>query len=106
MAAGIPILATDIPGNRELLQPGKSAWFVPVENKDELAQGMITAYQNLERNIEFSQKASENVKLFEIEHIAKKHEMLYQFIQLNKRAINRHNHKNTDSQIDHLINDH
>ncbi len=105
MAAGIPIVATDIPGNRELLQEGKSAWFVPAEDPAALAQGLVTAYKNPACNDEFSRNARERVNLFQIGRIAKIHGKLYQFVHMNKRASSWHNHKNTDTQINNLINE-
>lgn len=40
MAAGLPIVATPVDGNRELLDDGKSGLFVPVQNPDALAQAI------------------------------------------------------------------
>lgn len=38
MAAGIPVVATDIPGNRDLVIPGKTGYLVPVGDRAGLAQ--------------------------------------------------------------------
>jgi glycosyltransferase involved in cell wall biosynthesis len=86
MAAGIPILATDIPGNRELLQPGISAMFVPVENAVALAEGMISAYQDPVRTKEYAQNALTNIDSFRIEDIALIHEQIYQIMCNDKKT--------------------
>ena len=87
MAAGIPILATDIPGNRELLQSGISAWFVPVENAGALADGMISAFQDPGRRKEYAQNALKRIDSFRIEDIAKSYEQIYQIICKDKKTI-------------------
>jgi glycosyltransferase involved in cell wall biosynthesis len=40
MAAGLPIVASDIPGNRDLITPGQSGVLVPVRNADRLASAI------------------------------------------------------------------
>ena len=84
MAAGIPILATDIPGNKELLQHGISAWFVPAENAVALADGMTSAYLDPGRMKEYALNAIKRVDSFRIEDIAKRHEQIYQVICRDK----------------------
>jgi L-malate glycosyltransferase len=43
MACGCPVLVSDIPGNREWVQPGVNGWLFPVGNGDVLAQAMLDA---------------------------------------------------------------
>lgn len=38
MSAGLPVVATDIPGNRDLVEPGKSGLLVPVGDRAEFAR--------------------------------------------------------------------
>jgi glycosyltransferase involved in cell wall biosynthesis len=38
MAAGVPVVATDIPGNRELVDPGETGYLVPLESRSALAK--------------------------------------------------------------------
>ncbi len=41
MAAGVPIVATDIPGNRELIAPGRQGLLVPPRRVEPLAAAML-----------------------------------------------------------------
>ena len=41
MAAGKPIVATDVPGNRDMLRHGESAWLVPARHARALANGLV-----------------------------------------------------------------
>ncbi len=99
MAAGIPILATDIPGNRELLESGVSGWLVPAENSGELAGGIIAAYQNPGQSKELAKNARLKVNSFGIEEIAQIHMHLYQLIHANKNKSNWKNHKIMDAVV-------
>lgn len=42
MAAGLPVVATDIPGNRDLVVPGETGFLVPVGDRGALARKMQT----------------------------------------------------------------
>ena len=42
-ATGRPLIATDVPGCRELARPGETGWLVPVRDKYALAEAMRTA---------------------------------------------------------------
>lgn len=105
MAVGITIIATDIPGNRELLQPGVSAWFVPAEDTVKLAKRVIEAYQKPEQSKELAKNAFQRISLFRIEQIAKVHEMLYRFIHAHRNNTSWMAHKEMDSQLNDLINE-
>jgi glycosyltransferase involved in cell wall biosynthesis len=38
MAAGIPVVATEIPGNRDLVVPGETGYLVPLESRSAFAK--------------------------------------------------------------------
>jgi glycosyltransferase involved in cell wall biosynthesis len=105
MAAGVPVIATDIPGNRELLQHGISAWFVTPNNYIDLANGVVECYQNQKRSETFALNASSRVNSFRIEKIAKIHEYIYQFYYERKNTAGLLNHKNLDERIINLLDD-
>jgi len=78
MAVGIPIVASDIPGNRELVQDQITGWIVPSENPKELARGIIQAVQSINNGIEFSSEAKNFVQKFSIKASTTSYETLYQ----------------------------
>jgi glycosyltransferase involved in cell wall biosynthesis len=86
MAAGVPIVATDIPGNLELLRDGENAWLCPMENPKALAEAILQAKQNPEMCQEFSRQAQSAVLAFGIEVVAAQHEKLYQDLMVHKLA--------------------
>ncbi len=43
LASGLPVLVSDIPGNREWVEPGEVGWLFPVEDAYTLAQGILRA---------------------------------------------------------------
>ncbi|MEJ5313547.1 MULTISPECIES: glycosyltransferase family 4 protein [Anaerolinea] len=43
LASGLPVLVSDIPGNREWVVPGEVGWLFPVDDAYTLAQGILRA---------------------------------------------------------------
>jgi glycosyltransferase involved in cell wall biosynthesis len=78
MAAGIPIVATDIPGNRELLRNGENAWFIPAEDAPALTATVLNAQRNPELGHRYARQAQNDVKAFGIDQVAARHMQLYQ----------------------------
>jgi glycosyltransferase involved in cell wall biosynthesis len=57
MAYGLPIVATDIPGNREVIEQGLTGQTVPVNNPQELAQALFALIHDAERRQQMGQRA-------------------------------------------------
>jgi glycosyltransferase involved in cell wall biosynthesis len=85
MAAGVPVLATDIPGNRELVEPGINGWLVAAHNPDALAQEIIshinTPIKIKQGIIEQGQKVAFT---YSIQSVAKQYQSLYESIYKKK----------------------
>ena len=64
MAAGVPIVATDLPSIREILQHDRDVWLVPPENPESLGRGISTLLQNRDRATRISRSAKERVKRY------------------------------------------
>jgi glycosyltransferase involved in cell wall biosynthesis len=78
MAAGVPIVATDIPGNRELLSHGENAWLVQAQEAAALAEALLQAKQSPVKMQEFARRAKADVQAYGIEAVAARHKQLYQ----------------------------
>jgi len=79
-------VATDIPGNRELLSDGKNAWVVPAENAQALAGAILNAKSNPERGREFSQQARADVLHHGIGPVAAQYSSLYQNLDSSQQS--------------------
>jgi len=80
MAAGVPVVATDTPGARELVQPGITGWLVPPANDDVLADAILTAIASASVRGAVAHRAQESVRGFSIEAVARKYEALYESV--------------------------
>jgi glycosyltransferase involved in cell wall biosynthesis len=45
MASGLPVLVSDIPGNREWVTPGEQGWLFPTSDDQAICDGIIRAYK-------------------------------------------------------------
>jgi len=77
MASGIPIIATNIPGNREIIEDLVNGLLVPPGDALQLADAILTALQNRDLRIKLSQNALDTVKHFSIQRVATQHQRLY-----------------------------
>jgi len=77
MASGIPVLASDIPGNRLLIKDQVNGWLTPPGHAQALADKILTSLNSPSALWEITLRARETVKKFDIENIAPQHEKLY-----------------------------
>ena len=49
LACGLPVLISDIPGNREWITPEAQGWLFPDGNEDALVEGILRAFQQRSR---------------------------------------------------------
>ncbi|MBC7227766.1 MAG: glycosyltransferase family 4 protein [Thermoflexales bacterium] len=77
MAANIPIVATDIPGTRELIRDGHNGWLVPPRDAYALARAILEALKNKHLCEIFARRSSEVVLQFSIDSIAMQYERLF-----------------------------
>jgi glycosyltransferase involved in cell wall biosynthesis len=64
MAAGVPILATDLPSIREVLRHGENAWLVPPSNPKALAEGIRHLLENPDLAERLAQQARKDVRQY------------------------------------------
>lgn len=77
MAAGIPVVATNIPGSNDLLMDQVNGLLVPIGATSQLAQAILHAYHNPELCSKFLLRAKKELEKFSIQTIARQQESLY-----------------------------
>ena len=77
MAAGIPIVASDIPGYRSVLQSGKQGILVPPQNSEALAQALLELLQKPQLRRDMAQAGQQRAQEFDWKHIAERVLALY-----------------------------
>jgi len=85
MACGVPVVATDIPGTRELIQDGVTGCLVPPANSHALAEAILTMLASASLREETAHRAGAAVKDFSIKAVARRYEALFQAL-LDSRA--------------------
>ncbi len=78
IVAGVPVLATDIAGNRELIQDRKTGWLVQPADAHTLARAILHAYHNPELRQQFALEARRILPQFSIQNVAEQYAQLYQ----------------------------
>jgi glycosyltransferase involved in cell wall biosynthesis len=77
MAAGVPIIATDIPGTNELIENNYNGLLVEPYNSESLKSGIIKLLNSQKLRHQFSMNAYATLKDYEMPAIARKYEDLY-----------------------------
>lgn len=77
MAAGIPIVATDIPGSRDLVRDRQNGWTAPPADAQALARAIRAALEDEPSRREFSERNRQQAGQFAIEAVAAEYEQVY-----------------------------
>jgi glycosyltransferase involved in cell wall biosynthesis len=77
MARGVPVVASDIPGNDELILDGETGWLVRARSSDELADTILRVFADPLSYRKVSSQALNWAREFTIEKAAKKYALLY-----------------------------
>jgi glycosyltransferase involved in cell wall biosynthesis len=80
MAAGAPVVATDVSGSRELVRDGATGRLVPPARPAVLAQAMIEMIEQPELARRMAEQARQQVRRYTLEYIAAGYDRLYQSI--------------------------
>jgi glycosyltransferase involved in cell wall biosynthesis len=88
MAAGIPVVATRVGGNPELVEDGRTGFLVPAENSEEIANAICRLLDQPEMAHAFGERARGRVAdEFAIDRMLSKTEALY--LRLLEQALAR-----------------
>jgi L-malate glycosyltransferase len=78
MTARLPVVATDVGGNSELVRPGENGWLVPYGDPDALASALFEALSDAERARRMGRRGRERVEAeLTLERMRETHEDLY-----------------------------
>jgi glycosyltransferase involved in cell wall biosynthesis len=80
MSQGVPVLATDIPGTREMIEDGKTGWLVQPQDPSALAKATIRILRDPMGRLRASQEALKMIDRFSIESVASQYLNLYHSI--------------------------
>jgi glycosyltransferase involved in cell wall biosynthesis len=81
MASGVPVVATDIPGTRELVRPGETGWLAPPADGKALGEAIIQALADSTGRESFSAGAAKILYQFSIKTVAGAYEQIYDRIK-------------------------
>ncbi|MCF8143858.1 MAG: glycosyltransferase [Deltaproteobacteria bacterium] len=78
MASGLPVVATDVGGNREAVMNGITGWLVPPRDPDAMADRILDLLSDKERAAAWGRQGRERVKeVFTIDGMVEAHMNLY-----------------------------
>jgi glycosyltransferase involved in cell wall biosynthesis len=77
MAVGVPVIATDIPGSREMISHKQNGWLVAPADSSSLANAITELIENPQLRQQLSQAGKQSVKQYSIQEIAKSYKNLY-----------------------------
>ena len=77
MASRVPVIATDIPGNRAIIADQVNGWLVPTSDPKALAKAVIGALLEPSLCSQYAERAWDTVQRFSIDTVVGEHEQLY-----------------------------
>ncbi len=78
MSAGVPVVASDIPGNRDLVVPDQTGYLVPVGDAAEMARKTQLIIDHPQRSASFGNAARNRMlEEFSVEKMVERHATLY-----------------------------
>jgi glycosyltransferase involved in cell wall biosynthesis len=86
MANGLAVIASDIEGLRELVEPGKTGWLVAPDSPGALADAIEAAIANPLLRAEYGRKGSERAAQFSIRRTVEQTERFYEGLLAGVRA--------------------
>ena len=78
MAISVPVIATDIPGSREMITHQKNGWLVPPADPSALAKAIIDLIESPHTRQELGLAGKQSVTQYSIEEITKTYIQLYE----------------------------
>jgi glycosyltransferase involved in cell wall biosynthesis len=86
MVCETAVIATDIPGTRELVVHGKNGWLVPPKDPASLSEAIVAALANPEARKTVVGQAKQDVQQFFIDNICQEYLRLYSKIMIRRKG--------------------
>jgi len=86
MAVGLPVVATDIPGTREMIYDGENGCLVSPGDPFSLANAIIKMIEAPLLRQKFGDAGKQSLKLYRVEEIAKDYLRLYETLLRKYRS--------------------
>ena len=81
MATGLPVVASDIPGNRDLVVEGQTGHLVPVGDRAGFARATLPLLDDPARARTLGQAGQDRIRQhFSVDHMVQRHVALYERI--------------------------
>jgi glycosyltransferase involved in cell wall biosynthesis len=80
MAHGVPVIASDVGGLPEMVEPGNGGWLVPAGDPTALARAITSAAVDQDRLRAQGQKARQRARLFSVDRMLEQTEAFYRRI--------------------------
>jgi glycosyltransferase involved in cell wall biosynthesis len=77
MAAGVPVVATDIPGNNDLVRHGETGWLVAVSDARAMAERLRLALEDAQRSVVAERARSDVAEHYSMRAVAGRYADLY-----------------------------
>jgi len=77
MASGVPVVATDIPGNRQVIRDRVNGWLVPTGDPEALAEAVVRAINQPALRDEYAHRSLGLVSQYGFDAVVSEHEALY-----------------------------
>jgi len=88
MAAGVPVIASDIPPNRELVLPGQTGELFPLGNRTAVAQLSDRVVSDPEKYRRMSRASVERMRTkFSVERMVERHRIMYEQLLSEKCSL-------------------
>jgi len=77
MAAGLPIIATDVRGNRDLVKSGENGYLVPIDDVEQTAIAIKRLIDSEDLRRSMGEKSKELVKQYDLQRVLEEMEEIY-----------------------------